>query len=230
MKQLVNEDESTTIPANALTIETAIGSAPYTPLNGNTLEIGYVQQQNEWTNTLKVKLTNNTSKNLYICCAHFTADFACFTDFLNPPVYQLTPGASVALNQEGDSTLPVSLSEYIKWYNWKEEQETLKFIISTESFDATLLNIDALIPPPTPDKTKSANQELILSKGIVKKDTVRVRGWRTIDVKLIYRNPLYNSITDSDLQTMMQDTDTADFAKGIYSGAATKVISTLQMS
>jgi hypothetical protein len=224
MKQLVNEDENTTIPNDALTIETAIGSAPYTPLNGNTLEIGYVQQQGQWTNTLKVKLTNNTSRNLYICCAHFTADFACFTDFLNPAVYQLTAGDSVELNQEGDATLPVSLSDYIKWYNWKAEQDTLKFIISSERFDETLLNIEALLPPPIPGGTKSADQGLVLNKGIVKKAPTKVRGWRTIDVKLIYRNPLYNTITKSNLQTMMQDANTADFAKGLYSGPEIKVI------
>lgn len=231
LKQLVNEDETTTIPANALTIETAIGNASYTVLNGNTLEIGYVQQQNgEYTNTLKMKLTNNTGKNLYICCAHFTSDFACYTDFLNPAVYQLTAGDSVELNQEADTTLPVSLSDHIKWYNWKEEQETIKLIISSERFDETQLNIDGLTPPPLPGATKSATEGIILSKGIVKKDPVRVRGWRTIDVKLIYRNPLYNTITDSELQTMMQDANTADFARGLYKGAEIKVTSTLQPS
>lgn len=224
MKQLVNEDESTTIPNDALTIETSIGSASYTPLNDNTLEIGYVQQQGQWTNTLKVKLTNNTSKNLYICCAHFTSDFACFTDFLNPPVYQLTAGDSVELNQEGDATLPVSLSDYIKWYNWKAEQDTLKFIISTERFDETLLNIEGLLPPPIPQGNKSADQGLLLSKGIVKKAPAKVKGWRTIDVKLIYRNPLYNTITKSNLQTMTQDANTADFAKGLYAGLEIQVI------
>jgi hypothetical protein len=230
VKQLVNEDESTTIPANALTIETAIGPSPYAPLNGNTLEIGYVQQQGEWTNTLKMKLTNNTSKNLYVCCAHFTSDFSCFTDFLNPPVYQLTAGASVELNQETDTTLPVSLSEHIKWYNWKQEHETIKLIISSERFDETLLNIDGLTLPPIPDAAKTANEGIVLSKGIVKKDPVRVRGWRTMDVKIIYHNPLYNTVTDSDLQAMMQNTDTVDFANGLYSGAEIQVISTLQTS
>lgn len=219
MKQLVNEDESTTIPANALTIEAAIGAAQYTPLNDNTLKIGYVQQHGEWTNTLKMKLTNNTSKNLYVCCAHFTAHFSCFTDLLNPPVYQLTAGASVELNQETDTTLPVSLSNYIRWYNWKEEHETIKLIISSERFDETLLNIDGLTPPPTPNAAKSASEGLVLGKGIVKKDPVRVRGWRTMDVQLIYRNPLYNSITDSDLQAMLEDADTVDFAKGLYNRA-----------
>jgi hypothetical protein len=230
MKQLVNEDESTTIPANAITIEAAIGTTQYTPLNGNTLEIEYVQQQGEWTNTLKMKLTNNTSKNLYVCCAHFTSNFSCFTDFLNPPVYQLTAGASVELNQETDTTLPVSLSDYIRWYNWKEEHETIKLIISSERFDETLLNIEGLTPPPIPDGTKSAHEGLVLGKGIVKKDPVRVRGWRTMDVKLIYRNPLYNMITDSNLQAMLKDVDTMDFARGLYTGAEIQVISTLQTS
>ena len=159
---------------------------------------------------------------------HFTADFACFTDFLNPPVYQLTAGDSVELNQEDDATLPVSLSDYIKWYNWEAEQDTLKFIISTERFDETLLNIEGLLPPPIPEGNKSAG--LAIQKGIVKKAPVKVKGWRTIDVKLIYRNPLYNTITDSDLQTMMQDANTADFARGLYKGAEIKVISTLQPS
>lgn len=224
MKQLVNEDDSTTIPADALTIETSIGSAAYTPLTDTRLEIDYIQQKGQWTNTLKVKLTNNTSRNLYICCAHFTSDFACFSDFLNPPVYQLTAGDSVELNQEGDATLPVSLSDYIKWYNWKEEQDTLKFIISSERFDETLLNIEGLLPPPIPESNKSADQGIVLNKGIVKKAPVKVRGWRTIDVQLIYRNPLYNTITKSNLQTMMQDANTTDFAKGLYTGSEIKVI------
>jgi hypothetical protein len=224
LKQLVNEDESTTIPANALSIEAAIGTTQYTPLNGNTLRIGYVQQQGEWTNTLKMKLTNNTSKNLYVCCAHFTAGFSCFTDFLNPPVYQLTAGASVELNEETDTTLPVRLSDHIRWYNWQEEHETIKLIISTERFDETLLNIEGLTLPPIPDAAKSASEGIVLGKGIVKKDPVRVRGWRTMDIQLIYPNPLYNTITDSDLQAMLEDTDTADFAKGLYSGAEIQVI------
>ncbi|HUP10552.1 MAG TPA: caspase family protein, partial [Niastella sp.] len=174
-KQLVNEDETTTIPANALTIEAAIGGTQYTPLNGNSIEIGYVQQQNgEWTNTLKIKLTNTTSKNLYIGCAHFTSDFGCFTDFLNPPVYQLTAGATVELNQETDNILPVSLSDHIKWYNWPAEHETIKLIVSSERFDETLLNIDGLTPPPTPNSERSASEGIVLSKGIVKKDPARV--------------------------------------------------------
>lgn len=228
LKQLVNEDESTNIPANALTIETAIGTAPYTPLNSNVLEIEYVQKNGNWENTVKVKLTNNTNKNLYICCAHFTADFSCYTGFLNSPVYQLTAGAFVEMNQEADTILPVSLSDYIKWYNWKAEKETLKFIISTDRFDESLLNIEGLTLPPIPDGGKSGEEGLLLGKGIVKKDPVRVRGWRTMDVQLIYHNPLYNTITDGDLQTMMQDEDTADFASALYNDPTIQVISTLQ--
>lgn len=213
LKQLVNEDESTTIPVDALTIEAAVGTAQYAPINGDTITLGYIQEQGEWKNTLKIKLKNNTKKNLYVCCIHFLTNFECHTTFLNPQVYQLTADASIELNQDADSVLPVNLSDFIKWYNWKEEKEMIKFIISTENFDENLLNLEGLTPPPIPARNKSAVE---VHRGIARNERPRVRGWRTVDVKLIYNNPLYNTITDKNLQLMMQDKDTSDFARGVY--------------
>ena len=216
LQQLVNEDESTTIPADALTIETALGTASYAPLNDkNVLDIRYVQQQGEWKNSLKIRLTNTTAKNLYVCCIHFLTNFECHTSFLNPQVYQLNAGTSIELNQNSDTTLEVSLSEFIKWYNWKAELETLKFIISTENFDETLLNIEGLTPPPIPDKKRSQEEEAV-NRGITKTGKPAVRGWRTVDVKLTYHNPLYNTIKEEDLKAMLLDEDTHDFARGLY--------------
>jgi hypothetical protein len=213
LKQLVNEDVSTTIPVDALTIETAIGSAQYAPLNGDTITMGYIHEHGEWKNTLKIKLKNNTNKNLYVCCVHFLTNFECHTTFLNPQVYQLTANASVELNQDIDSVLTINLSDFIKWYNWKEEKEMIKFIISTENFDENLLNMEGLTPPPIPERNKSAAE---VHRGIARNERPRVRGWRTVDVKLIYNNPLYNTITEKNLQLMMQDKDTRDFARGLY--------------
>ena len=109
--------------------------------------------------------------------------------------------------------LKLEYSKVAKFYNWNEEVEFLKFIISTNVFDVQALSLEALPKPPVP-----GDRALAGSRGIhVSKDNKRKpEGWTTQTITLRLQNPNANKIYSGDLDAMLKDPELEYFARGLY--------------
>jgi N-acetyl-anhydromuramyl-L-alanine amidase AmpD/lysophospholipase L1-like esterase len=219
LKNFTNQDVNNTLSSDALQIELfqvdARGEAKPLKMQQNEVDIPYESIAGRWKTSLKVRLTNTTSVNLYCCTLYLSSDFGSSLSFLNPTVYLLEPGNSVELSFRGNPVIPVYLEDVIKWYNWAQQTEYLKFIVSTEEFDAQSLKLEALPKPLTPTtKTRSA-----VKKGLGSEEQTReedVNGWTTDLVTIVMRNPELNMISESDVKLMLNNQELTDFALGLY--------------
>jgi N-acetyl-anhydromuramyl-L-alanine amidase AmpD len=219
IKNLTNQDVNFTLSADALQIELfqvdAQGETKPLKVQQNVLDIPYEYIAGRWKSSIKVRLTNTKDVNLYCCVLYLSSDFGSSLNFLNPHVYMLEPGNSVELNMRGNPVIPVNLDEVVKWYNWVQQTEHLKFIVSTEEFDAHALALEAL-PKPLVPKTKTRS---LTKKGLGSDEQLReedVNGWTTHLITIVMRNPEFNMMRESDLKLMLNDPELTDFALGLY--------------
>ena len=124
----------------------------------------------------------------------------------------LGPGESVELKYKENSFISVGVDPVMKWYNWKEQKDYLKFIISTENFDANLLDFPGLNPPDIPIDNRHADNPYAEETPF----SGNTKGWFTKQVELVFKNPAYNNITSEDLNAMLKKPETADFGLGLY--------------
>lgn len=220
IKGLTNQDQNNMPANNALGIEIAVGNPPgeLKPLSfyNGKVTIDYAYLNNEWQDSIKIRLTNNTKRNLYCSALYLVSNFQSFPGFLNPAVYLLEAGNSVELGLQGKNVIQASLDQVMKWYNWEYLTDYLKIIVSTELFDADALTLEQLQSPPVPSIMPSADQKLRAGLVIEEVNNNKISGWYTQDIELTFKNPEYNIIGEEELELMLEDESTADFALGIY--------------
>lgn len=224
LKNLSNKDPLTLLSDKVLKIEFSVGlnEPHYQPVSdGQQITIPCENINGKWQNGLRVRMTNIGERNLNCACLWLTSDFGASAALLDPKVKFLEgsavkkAGASpdeVMLTANGNEIIPVGVDKVVKWYNWPEQIEYLKFIVSTEPFDVKAIELEKLAPPPIPvGQTRGM-------KGIELDDdfSANPTGWFTVHVKLVFPNPGYNTISETDQQAMRDNPDTSDFALGLY--------------
>lgn len=217
LKDVQNYTATTVLPDNLLQIDLTTGNDSSSLLDETgTAAITYNKLGGVWESKIHVKLSNNSRVNLYCSALYLTSAFGADAEFLNPPVYLLEPGNSVNLAYQKHPVLTLELNDVAKFYNWKEEIEYLKFIISTDPFDVQALLLESLPKPPLPVVENAKPRDHSITRGIAKRT---LAGWRTQTVTLRLQNPLYNSLSDAEKQAMLANTETKNFAQGLYSDA-----------
>ena len=214
LKNLSNEHENV-IPEDGLKVEIAFGKLPanyQTIKNGDSVDIDYNLKDGKWSNSISVRLTNNFNRNLYCSVLYLQSNFASYSRYLNPRVKMLVPGEIVELKYKDSSVLNIGLDNVMKWYNWKEQKDFLKFIVSTENFDVSLLDFDQLPGPDIPVinrriENEYTDEQIDFNKG---------KGWCTKQIEIVLKNPEHNTISEDDLKTFLDDQKTCDFALGLY--------------
>ena len=224
LKNLTNEDTATQLSDKVLQVDftTNLRSPSHqTADDGDEIIVNYNKESGLWKSAIRVKMTNLGEKDLYCACLWLTSDFGSSTELLDPPVKSLegsarkiagSPPDVEELRYKGNSVIPVSFDKVVKWYNWPNQIEYLKFIISTEPFDVKALQLEGLPRPLVPGKTKGLGQ----TRGIGDDVSANPTGWFTKQIKLVFPNPEYNTISEPDLNSMLNNPEMADFALGLY--------------
>ena len=221
-KALTNSEPSTLLDKR-LTVEFfqvgADGVPVALPVEAGEVAFPYAQQPDgTWACTLQVKLTNPTDTNLYCAVAYLSSSFESGLGFLNPTTYLLNGQKSVFLNVNGNSSFTTTLPEFLPYYKWPFSREYLKLIVSKEYFDVAGLTLPTLPLPPLPG-------EPIENKGLRSifgsaTTAVNLQGWTTQLYTLKFINPLPEGVDPAKRQAMLNDPQTAYFAKGLYGESA----------
>ncbi len=221
LNNIQNGDSKSKLSHEVFLIELGVSTSdgnfmPVDCRNGEA-NIHFESMNDQWRRNIRIRITNTSSVNLYCAALYLTSSFGSFTGMLNPPVYLLEAGNSVLLKIGNNDVIPVKLGEVTKFYNWSEQIEFLKFIFSTELFDAHLLSLEELPRPAIPADTEKRGTKGIDLSGNSPAD---IWGWTTKSITLRFQNPEYNMIREADLNSMLSDPDTADFALGLYFDAS----------
>lgn len=205
--------------AQALTIEYAFNSQEYQVLQqkDERAEIKIEQWNKDgdsFYSNLKVRLTNKSSVDLYVSILYLDINYASDTFLLEPAPYHLNAGDQVELNVEGNAVLPVQFYTQARYFNYKEYTERFKIIVSTKPFEVYALKLEPLPEPPMPGQMRGLGSRN-LRKGTIGRSAA-LDGWFITTVDMISTNPSYNNIPASLLEEMLQDSQMAPFAEGLY--------------
>lgn len=205
--------------AKSLSIEYAFNSEEYQLLQQKDeraqikIERWNEEEGSYYTN-LKVKLTNRSSQELYVAILYLDINYASDTFLLEPAPYHLNAGDTVELNVEGNPVLPVQFYTQARYFNYPEYLERFKIIVSSKPFEVYSLKMEPLPEPPMPGQMRGLGSRN-LRKGTIGRSGV-LEGWYITTVDMISINPSYNKIPSSLLEEMMQDSQMAPFAEGLY--------------
>lgn len=176
--------------------------------------INYEKNGNKWDGSIQIKATNTTDQDLYFCAAYLDVEFQCFLKFLPQRVQKLEKGASIFLGLDGATKIGFGLGEVIKDYNWETYHEYIKFIISTEEFDAEALTLEPLPMPITSTvfKSRAKKKSLITAA----EEPIEFTGWQTQTLHLNFKNPQFNQISEKTLKLLLENEETTYFATNLY--------------
>jgi lysophospholipase L1-like esterase len=216
LKNLSNQDPVTVLSSDDLKVDISTGMQPTqskTIKNNDSIDIKYELKGGKWTSSISIRLTNNSGRNLYCCAIYMPSNFASVTTGLNPPVKMIGPNESVEIKYNDNAIINIGISKTMKWYNWKEQKDYFKFIISTENFDSTLLNCKNLDNPDIPLDTIKRH---LITEETTEISTTNRSGWFTKQIEIVLKNPEFNVVSEDDLKVMMDCAETSDFSLGLY--------------
>ncbi len=216
LRNLINKQAGGKLTGNeiAVTINTIkAGTKQNLPVIKDTILIEYEKVEDEWKAEIEIELKNTTSTPLYCAAIYLTYNFGAINNLAPGMVAYIEPGKPVTLEYEGSQAIPFFMNEEVEWYNWKEQTEYLKLIISTEEIDVASLSLDSLPSPIIPGNRGTGTNKGL---GSGKNNTGKISGWGTQTIVLQLPNPQFNNVNPDKLETMLKDPLTADSALGIY--------------
>jgi uncharacterized protein with von Willebrand factor type A (vWA) domain len=226
IKNLKNEDQSSDFPAQPLSIELSRvnidGTSTTINLSNDTAVLDYEKVGDVWKGTIQIKVTNTTHQDLYVCAAYLNKEFECFLKFIPERVKLLQAGASMWLGYmdrygRTKDRIDLKIGAVEREYNWPQTEEALKFIISTEEFEVEALELEELPTALTSDDRRKDYYDRGSLRGFDKDEThLFFSGWGTQTLNLVFRNPVFNHITPSTLNMLLEWDETAYFAAGLY--------------
>ncbi|OMP75139.1 caspase family protein [[Flexibacter] sp. ATCC 35208] len=230
IKAIKNQHEATLLPENVLSIGGVVGLTEneLTAVKSqDKITVKLTNQDGKWSNKVKIELSNTSEADLYVSVVYLASDFMAFTGFLPIAVYHLEPGEKVRLGIGGKKELEVAMPEMMRWYNVEKLEDHLKFIVSTDQFDVSRFSLNSLPEPPAPmaqdvlmdPKMRGVNRQAAIQFRSAFEVTVpqpAVKGWRVYDVEVDIVNPLFNTINQENLERMLADDVTGEFAVGLY--------------
>lgn len=151
---------------------------------GQTLRIEYAatgDAEKPWAGKLRIVAFNRSGGNLYVLSCLQTPNFRSMTGLFEPPVKMIEQGKSETLREHRGGVLPFSLDDVAYWYNWPEENHTLKFVFSTLDFDAGNFEKAGLARPLTPDSKRTGGEDGEGDRALHR--------WGARNFQVIFRNP-----------------------------------------
>lgn len=93
-------------------------------------------------NEFRLEFRNESKQTFYLAALYMSSQFAVIPDFLGQRVAELPPGEQIFV-KEG-RTISNRISNYVTAFNWEEEMFTVKLMLSTEPFDASVYKLEEL--------------------------------------------------------------------------------------
>jgi N-acetyl-anhydromuramyl-L-alanine amidase AmpD len=189
-------------------------------VSSGTATLEYEQVSHQWRGAVEIKITNTTTQSLYVAALYLDGDFQVFLDFLPQRVQQLESGSHILLGLKGGNKITFSLDDMIREYNWPAGIASLKFIVSTEEFNAEALVMEGLPRPyvladrSAEDTDRAFEKERKLDTTVT--EPVTFAGWMTQTLGLIFKSPVYNQPEAAMLQALLEYPETAYYAAGLY--------------
>ncbi|MFN0037259.1 MAG: caspase domain-containing protein, partial [Saprospiraceae bacterium] len=166
---------------------------------------------------IKIRLTNRSTKNLYVAALWFS-DFGVYASAITNPdsTRAIPPGGSEDFEMFGSNTVTLVLDGTTRLFRKPYGSSEMKFLFSTDPFESKMLDEESL---PTPDlmatrknfKTPASSDE---------SRTLPASGWNTRNIEIRTLNPEYEipDLTDlkNSLDEKLGDPDLAHFLSGIY--------------
>ncbi|MCY7359261.1 MAG: caspase family protein [Rudanella sp.] len=219
IRQLENQSQNNNLSRNPLVInikrQKADGSEEAVLLDGQNALLSFEQHDGDWSCPLRVEITNASEVALYVSALYLSIGFESYLSLLPDDVFKLETGKTIALTYDGEPVIPFQLNAVIPLYNWPERVEYLKFIASTELYDAAQMQLEALPDPPTLDQDKDV-REKSRGPGMIGSRKPKVKGWTTQRVDLHWLNPTYNQVDPATIEEMLNQESLMDFALGLY--------------
>lgn len=223
IKQLQNSRIPQGFPAQPLQVDIirlhADNSEEKLDTAGGAATLEYELSNHQWRGAIKVRLTNTTQQDLYVAALYLDRDFKVFLDFLPQRVQQLEKGSEIMLGLKGSDRITFRLDDVMREYNWPAGIASLKFIVSTEEFNAEALVMDGLPGPYVlADREKELMRPAAAAKQLdtTEEEPLVFSGWMTQTLGLIFRNPVYNQADADMLKDLLEYDETAYYAAGLY--------------
>jgi len=173
----------------------------------------------KWSGALKVKVTNQSSADIYVAAAYLSNDFSSNTAaLLDPRVVTLEPKQSKWLRDHKGGVIKLKLDESTRLFNRQANEELLKIVYSSENFEVDALTLAALM---TPDNIITSNRSGLDDEAGEKsaEKKAAMRGWNAYNMRLRIENPLYNKVDQVELKDYIKadaKPETAHFMIGLY--------------
>ena len=106
--------------------------------NADTVTLEYENVNGKWTGAIEITVHNKSDQRLYVAAVYLTNAFRCFLDLVPDRVKLLAAGESFKLSINGKSTIPYSLDDFVKEYNWPVSVESVKFpknVVSATAYE-----------------------------------------------------------------------------------------------
>ncbi len=217
IKELQNKDKSSAFRQFPVTVDVYQQKATkFTKLSnsGNSVKLSLSKKGDQWKSRLKIKLTSNHTKTLYVAALYLDKHFMSFPDLMPDQVKLLDPGESVFLAINDNPELELELGDLMRQYNWQSATEYIQVLASEENFAADALRLHAL---PAPYVLSDAD---VADKGIKlepeEDQEIRIKKWQSQLLTMVMPNPVYNVISPKMLRQLMEYEETAYYAAGIY--------------
>jgi hypothetical protein len=202
---------------NLLQLEYGLGESEYQPLpveeNASIKIDNWEAKQDDFITTLRMKVTNRSTQNMYVTLLYLDINFSSDTILLEPSPYLLEAGNSVELNVDGDTQLSVEFYTQALYYNYERYTERFKLIVSDKPFEVYPLVLEALTSPPLPGE--GTPMGVARSKGGIAR-TKPFEGFFIINLDIVMINPSHNTLPAEHLTAMLEDKITSPFAEGLY--------------
>ncbi len=186
-------------------------------IESNVTDLHYTQRADgEWKGKVALKLTNTTSRKLYVSALYLMVEFRVYLKGMEPQVYTLEPGESVWLFNYRKSEISYSVVDIARNYNWPFTEDFFKIIVSTTPFDISRLEKKGLPKPPLiSDDIRGRKRGLDIDEDDSNPE-LEGDDWTTQNLTLRFHNPVYNTISGKRLSAMLDDEDMAGFAARIF--------------
>jgi len=188
-------------------------------ITGGAATLEYEQVSHQWRGAIRIRLTNITQQDLYVATLYLDRDFKVFLDFLPQRVQKLEKGSEIILGLKGAEKITFHLDDVMREYNWPAGIASLKFIVSTEEFNAEALVMDGLPAPYVlADRDKEMAHAVTATRQLdtTEEAPLAFSGWMTQSLGLIFKNPVYNQPDPEMLKALMEYEETAFYAAGLY--------------
>lgn len=169
-----------------------------------------------WKGKIALKLTNTTSRKLYVSTLYLPSEFRVFLKGTDPVVYTLQPNEHAWLFNWRKGEMSYTLEDKVLDYNWKFSEDILKLIVSTTPFDVGRLEKKGLPQSYTLADIRGGKRGALDLEEDGDPQELEGDDWTTQKIQLRFNNPLYNQLEESRISQMIAAEELSDFTLGVF--------------